>query len=140
MSLDDRDRFPYFFRTVPSFSFVSIAMTEVIFHYQWKRVLLITQDNEEFRLVSRFLRGNLNLTPLIKHFVIKPCVEVAQIIGAKRSNFLAYLCTKNYTMALLHVATLTVQRELPTRCHPFSQSICLSGVKLAMLCVCVCVV
>ncbi len=30
-----------------------------------------------------------------------------------RIEALPYLCTKNETMAPLHVATLTVQRELP---------------------------
>lgn len=52
MALDDEEKFPYFFRTVPSDSLVAMGMAEIILHFNWTRAVIITQDASSFRLVS----------------------------------------------------------------------------------------
>ena len=54
MSLDDRERFPYFTRMVPSDTWVAVGMAEVIRHFSWTRAALITQDSTAFRLVCLY--------------------------------------------------------------------------------------
>lgn len=52
MALDNEEKFPYFFRTVPSDSLVAMGMAEIILHFNWTRAVIITQDASSFRLVS----------------------------------------------------------------------------------------
>ena len=52
ISLDDRERYPYFTRVVPSDELVAAGMSALISRYDWTRALVLTQDSKSFRLVS----------------------------------------------------------------------------------------
>lgn len=65
--LDDRERFPYFFRTVPSDSLVAVGMAELIEYFNWTRALLITQDTAAFRLVYKIQTSGFYLFIYMTH-------------------------------------------------------------------------
>jgi len=52
LSLDSRETFPFFFRTIPSDRYLLAAMLAVILEWEWSRVALLTQDVLRFRAVS----------------------------------------------------------------------------------------
>ena len=53
--LDDREQFPYFFRTIPSDKDIVLGISEFIDYFNWSRVVIFTQDDERFKTVSVML-------------------------------------------------------------------------------------
>ena len=53
--LDDREQFPYFFRTIPSDKDIVLGISEFIDYFNWSRVVIISQDEEQFKVVCMLL-------------------------------------------------------------------------------------
>ena len=52
LSLENREKFPFFFRVIPSDRYLLVAMLTLIVKSKWSRVTVLTQDELRFRAVS----------------------------------------------------------------------------------------
>ena len=50
-TLNDRRRFPYFSRTIPSGDLVAVGVASILCYYDWRRAVVITEEMVEFTTV-----------------------------------------------------------------------------------------
>lgn len=77
--LSDPDRFPYFFRTVPSDKYQIKAISDLLAHFKWNLVILLVSDDE----YGRSARLNFNEEQKYSEYPI--CTEVEEVIN--QNNF-----------------------------------------------------
>ena len=46
--LTDRSRFKSFFRPLPSFEFIGVSLAELVREFEWKQMVVISQDETLF--------------------------------------------------------------------------------------------
>jgi len=56
-TLSDRERFPSFFRTVPSDARTVVGMVKVVEEFEWRRAAIITEDESLFKAVRSSSRS-----------------------------------------------------------------------------------
>jgi len=69
-TLSDRERFPSFFRTVPSDARTVVGMVKVVEEFEWRRAAIITEDESLFKAATddlrvRLMRSNITVVSTV---------------------------------------------------------------------------
>ncbi|XP_078524857.1 extracellular calcium-sensing receptor-like [Lissotriton helveticus] len=99
--LSDRNQFPSFFRTIPSDTFQSQGLAEILLHFGWTWVGLLAEDNDYGQLGATLLKKELEKVGaciafsenIILSRADRNALHIIQVLQSSTANVIVVFCS-----------------------------------------------